>query len=191
MYAAFAATRSSDLSCISSDVVNTMDSTYTSVDFNKNSDPIELRNAAEQLIANIASIKDHLQKWCLSSGKIFTGKALLNKQGAAAIIHDLWNVQKHGGLDRKPQSKFAPDLRNLAMAMRMTSGTQEGAGTFWQLDPLTGITTSGATGGGKIDLVLTAEIIDDAGEFRCQFRETCEAAAEEWMVELKAVGVIS
>lgn len=40
--------------------------TYVSmqVDFNANSDPIELASAASLLIANIASLKGHLMAWC-------------------------------------------------------------------------------------------------------------------------------
>lgn len=64
MHAALDAIATEDLSGIKPQIE--CGATYTSmkVDFNENSDPIELANAATLLIANIASLKDHLKVWC-------------------------------------------------------------------------------------------------------------------------------
>jgi hypothetical protein len=61
-------------------------------------------NAATLLIANIASLKDHLKAWCKLKGVPFNGDALINSNNAVALIHDLWNVDKHAELTSKPRS---------------------------------------------------------------------------------------
>jgi plasmid stabilization system protein ParE len=80
-------------------------------DFSGHFDDAKLHNAAEQLIANIASIKDHLKKWCAANGSAFDAESVLNNKDAAAAVHDLWNSQKHGGLTKPPRSgKVRGDL---------------------------------------------------------------------------------
>jgi len=191
MHAAFDALKSADLSTVESNITKMDNQICTKVDFNEHSNPIALLNAAEQLTANIASIKDHLRAWCRKNGKTFNGETLINSKPPVAIIHDLWNVQKHSCLDKPSRSGFTPELRNLATALQISVGSEEGASAFWQLDPSTGKMTSGVSGSGSLSLTLTAQIFDEAGTYRGQFRQTCEEAAEAWMIELKNIGVLN
>ena len=63
------------------------------------------------LLNNIACLKDHLKSWCKKNNKPFAGDQLINSNRDVAIIHDLWNLDKHAesllrrlgvGLDSAP-----------------------------------------------------------------------------------------
>ena len=159
------------------------------VDFNASSDPIDLANAATLLVANIASIKDHLKAWCRAKGLTFQGDALINSNKSVALVHDLWNVDKHAELTSTPRSGHTPKLRNLQQALVLTGGAQAGSGVFVTIDPRTGKLTSGSSGGGSAKISLSAEIVDDNGNILGDFTSTCKAAVEGWEHELLAVGV--
>jgi hypothetical protein len=189
MHAALDALSSSDLSKVKSHVTKAEGHIYSRVDFNEHSNPIVLANAAQLLTANIASIKDHLHVWCKKNSKPLTGDFLINSNASVAIIHDLCNVDKHAELNRPPRSGFTPSLRNLVTALQITAGTQAGGGAFFSMDPWTGKMSSGSTGGGSVYLTLTAEIVDENGLFRSEFRQTSEEAVDAWMNELQTIGV--
>jgi hypothetical protein len=110
MYAALADLSSDDLSVIQPKITMSYGYLYTEVDFNQQSDEIELANAASLLIANIASLKDHLKAWCKKQGVQFQGDALINGNRAVALIHDLWNIDKHAELNLPPRSGIKPKL---------------------------------------------------------------------------------
>ncbi len=190
MHAALDALRSADLSKVPSPSYE-IDGThiYCRVDFNKDSDPIALANAAQLLTANIASIKDHLRAWCKKNGKHFAGDECINSNKSVALIHDLWNVDKHAELSHPPRSGITPRLRSLATSLQISAGTQAGGAAFFSMDPRTGKMTSGTTGGGSVSLILTAEIVDEAGHVHGDFFQTCEAAIDAWHLELKKAGV--
>jgi hypothetical protein len=115
MHAALDALSAGDLSGIA--LQRESGATYVSmkVDFNSQSDPIELANAATLLIANIASLKDHLKAWCRSKGLPFHGESLIDNNNAVGLIHDLWNVDKHAELTRKPRSGSVPRLKDVSL----------------------------------------------------------------------------
>lgn len=48
-----------------------------------------MANCLSLLIANIASLKDHLKSWCQTNSRQFDGDALINSNQDVAIIHDL------------------------------------------------------------------------------------------------------
>lgn len=72
----------------------------TSIDFTKGVDRATAANRISLLLNNIASLKDHLKSWCSKNGKRFMGEQFLNSNKDAAIIHDLWNLDKHAELNR-------------------------------------------------------------------------------------------
>ena len=160
------------------------------VDFNASSDPIELANTATLLVANIASIKDHLKAWCKAKGLTFQGDALIDSNKAVALVHDLWNVDKHAELSSKPRSGHTPKLSNVKQALVLTTGTQAGAGVFVSIDPRSGKVTSGSSGGGSAKISLAAEIIDEHGNILGDFTSTCTEAVESWERALLAAGVL-
>ena len=90
------------------------------VSFSEGASQSELQNAVTLLVANIASLKDHLKKWCRRNSSPFDAERFLNSSREAAIVHDLWNSDKHGGLDRAPRSGVTPSVAQgcLMLALR-------------------------------------------------------------------------
>lgn len=162
---------------------------YAKVDFNKNSDPIALANAASLMIANIASLKDHLKLWCKKNSSQFRGEDLINSNRSVALIHDLWNIDKHAELSNPPRSGIHPKLQGLSTALVISAGMQEGGGAFFTMDPRTGQINSGASGGGSVQLSLSAQITDPTGAVLGDFVQICSEAAEAWLKELSTAGV--
>ena len=189
MHAALGALSSSDLTSIQPQITRTDSHVYTAVDFNQNSDVVALANAASLVVANIASLKDHLKAWCKKQGVAFDGDKLINSNRSVALVHDLWNVDKHAELNTLPRSGHTPKLVGLSTALSISAGTEADASAFYSMDPRTGKLTTGTTGGGKVELVLVAQIVDDNGTILGDFTQVCTEAAETWSTALKTVGV--
>jgi hypothetical protein len=91
-------------------------------DFTKTVDSATAANRVGQLLANIACLKDHLKAWCKKNGGLFRGEELINTNKEVAIVHDLWNLDKHAELDRS-RSGFWPRLREPAtVALKLKGG---------------------------------------------------------------------
>jgi hypothetical protein len=161
----------------------------SSVDFSGGATDVELHNQASLLIASIASIKDHLKDWCARNGRPFGGDALINRSRAVAIIHDLWNVDKHATLTSKPRSGSVPRLTDLHRALRMSSGTQPGVVSVFSFNPLTSEVQTGTGPDGSSRITLIASIVDENGAALGDFEEICELAVSDWRAELVASGV--
>jgi hypothetical protein len=189
MHAALDALGTTDLSGVKPEIEITAAYTSMKVDFNASSNPIELANIATLLVANIASIKDHLKAWCKAKGLTFQGDTLINSNVAVALVHDLWNVDKHAELSSKPRSGHTPKLRNMMQALVLTTGTQASADVFVSIDPHSGKITSGSSHGGSAKISLDAEIVDEHGNFLRDFSSTCIEAVEAWERALIAAGV--
>jgi hypothetical protein len=159
------------------------------LNFNQDSDEIALANAASLLIASIACIKDHLKAWCKKQGVTFLGDDLINKNSAVALIHDLWNIDKHAELVNSPRSGCKPKLENIRTSLSLSSGTSSGSGVMFSIDPITGKMTTSSSGDGTASLVLTAEIADENGRTIADFAQTCMDAIEAWSKALEAAGV--
>ncbi len=189
MHAALGALSSNDLTSIQVQVTRTDSHVYTAVDFNQNSDAVALANAASLVVANIASLKDHLKAWCKKQGVAFDGDELINSNLSVALVHDLWNVDKHAELSTPPRSGHIPKLVGLATTLSISAGTEAGAGAFYSMDPRTGKVTTGTTGGGKVELALVAQIVDEKGAILGDFTQVCSEAADAWSAALKTAGV--
>ena len=189
MYAALAGLSSDDLSVIQPRITEGFGYCYTEVDFNQHSDEIALANSAFLLVSNIASLKDHLKEWCKKQCVAFQGDALINGNRAVALIHDLWNIDKHAELNVLPRSGIKPKLQNIRTALTITSGTQAGSEAFFSMDPRTGKITTGATGGGSVQLALVAQIVDEAGNDIADFTQTCGEAIDAWSATFQAAGI--
>lgn len=189
MYAALAGLSSDDLSVIQPRITEGFGYSYTEVDFNQHTDEIALANSAFLLVANIASLKDHLKAWCKKQGIAYRGDALINSNRAVALIHDLWNVDKHAELNVSPRSGIKPKLQNIETALSITSGTQAGSGAFFSMDPLTGKITTGVTGSGSVQLALVAQIADESGNVIADFTQTCSEAIDAWSATFQAAGI--
>jgi len=189
MHAALAGLATDDLSTIKPQFGEADGCYYTKVDFNLDADEIALANAATLLITNIALMKDHLKAWCTRQGVAFHGDALINGNQAVALIHDLWNIDKHAALNKPPRSGHTPKLHDLRKSLTLSAGIAAGAGAFFSMDPRTGKVTTGTTGGGAVQIALVAQIIDENGNVLGDFTSICTQAIDEWAKALSAAGV--
>lgn len=175
MHAALAGLATDDLSTIKPQFGEVSGIYYMKVDFNEGTDEIALANTASLLITNIASIKDHLKVWCTRQG--------------VALIHDLWNIDKHAELNKTPRSGHTPKLHGLRKNLTLSTGTAAGAGAFFSMDPHTGKISVGTSGGGAVQLALAAQIIDENGNVLGDFTSICTQAVDEWAKALSLAGV--
>ena len=109
--------------------------------------------------------------------------------GSVAIIHDLWNVDKHAGLNRPPRSGRTPKITNLSKAMVVGSDGTEGSASFFSMDPITGKIESGVSGGGSVEHKLVADVVDENGQRIGDFEDICAQALSAWESELTNLGV--
>lgn len=171
MHAALGGLQSDNLLAIKPVIQRGFDHVHVNVDFSQGSDEIELANAAQLVTANIASLKDHLAVWCEQNGKQFLGDQLINTNKAVALVHDLWNVDKHAVLSRPPRSGIRPCLRNVGTVLNLSTGREVGAVAFFSIDPLTGAITHGTEGSGRVSLRLVADVLDEHGNFVAHFND--------------------
>lgn len=189
MHAALLSVASEDMSSVQPRIVATDKHVFVSLDFNENSDEIALHNAASLLIANLASLKDYLKVWCKRTGYPFKGDALINSNRAAALIHDLWNTDRHAELSSPPRSGHRPKLGKVQTAMRLSTGVSAGSGAMFTMDPRTGKIMTQTSGGGKVQIVLDTQILDEHNNVIADFAQTCEDSVKAWSTELVAAGV--
>ena len=189
MHAAVAGLGNSNLSNVQPQITHGDGCVHTKVDFNQNSDPVALANAASLLVANIASLKDHLKAWCKKQSVPFHGDNLINANKSVALIHDLWNIDKHAELNSPPRSGSTPKLHGIKTILAVSAGTEAGASSFFSMDPLTGKVATQTTGSGTVQLVLAARITDELGRDLGDFTQVCTEAAEAWSVTLISAGV--
>lgn len=163
MHAALGGLEESDLSSIAPERIITPHLYYLLVDFNQGTTEVGLANIASLLIANIACMKDHLKAWCAKNGKSFDGENLINTNKDVAIVHDLWNMDKHSDLNRPPRSGHRPKVQNLRQSLNLSTGTNAGSSTEVTIDPRTGRMKTKTKGGGSVNLVINGDVVDEYG----------------------------
>ncbi len=156
---------------------------HIEMNFNQGVSEIELENAATLLITNIASIKDHFKNWCENNHVPFKGDELINNNQAVAIIHDLWNIDKHAKLDKQPRSGFIPTLQGLNRGMVLSP--QSSANIPINLNG----EDSQITTDGSFQFIITGQVVDESGNFRGDFKDICTEAIDAWLDLLKSAGV--
>ena len=185
---ALGATRSEDLGSLRVTVLGGPRVSGVAIDFNQGRTPTDLEYLAFGLIANIASVKDHLKAWCLRHSQAFEGDELINSNRAAALVHDLWNSDKHAVLDR-PRSGVRPRLGDIRQVMVLSAGTAMGSGALFTLDPTTGYSSTQTTGTGSASLVIDAQVLDELGALLGWLQEICSEAIEAWEATAKRAGL--
>jgi len=156
-----------------------------SIDFNKDADQTELEDNAGRLVANIASLKDHLKVWCKANNVQFKGEDLINNnKDSVALVHDLWNLDKHGKFDRETRSGHTPKLQNLHTALKMTASP--GGRSSVAMNLRTGEVTLKGEGHA---MTLVADVVDEHGTRLGRLDEICERAADLWYKEMESAGV--
>lgn len=144
----------------------------------------DLYNEISLILTSIGSMKDHFNALCKSKGTAPYGDDIINNNRDVALVHDLWNVDKHFELSRKPRSGIVPELRNVSRVMMFTSSGENAVAGMW-FNPATGrMEVYGDT-----QLVLSAMIFDETGVFVADFRATCEKAIDVWVGEFAKMGV--
>ncbi|SLN75320.1 hypothetical protein [Ruegeria meonggei] len=147
------------------------------VDFNRNANEVEQMDTLQRAVSNVASIKDYFKSWCKSNGqKESLVEDVINNNQSVALIHDLWNIDKHETLNRPPRSGVTPHIEIIGNAFQMGGNIT------------TDVEKDGTTirGGG---VVLMADVVDEAGNKLGHFHKICEEAIDVWTVELKSAGV--
>lgn len=129
------------------------------VDFNQGRTEAELANLASLLVANIACLKDHLKEWCASNGSPFEGDTLINTNRDVALVHDLWNTDKHATLT-KSRSGCRPKVVGLRKTLALTTGPGEQGGTVFRMELGTGKVLTSSLGGGSTGLRVNGQIVD-------------------------------
>lgn len=178
-----------DLSQLKTEYSETDYGFYQKLDFNQGQSDAQLANTATLLIANIASIKDHLKAWCVQNNNSFEGDRLIDSNIDVATIHDLWNIDKHANLNRPPRSGQTPKLINISQQLSLSTGTGGSSSASFSMDPRTGEMKVQTTGSGSVSLVIDAEIVNENNANIGRFAETCERATSAWENALVTAGV--
>jgi hypothetical protein len=164
------------------------DNYYFKIDFNQSRTEAELSNLATLLVANIACLKDHLKVWCEANKAPFEGDTLINTNRDAALIHDLWNTDKHAVLN-KPRSGHKPKLVDIRQRLALSTGTSESGGAVLQIEMATGKLLTHSLGDGSAGLRVTARIVDENGVMLGELSDVCQRATEAWERTLVQAGI--
>jgi hypothetical protein len=156
----------------------------TSIDFTKGTDRATAANRVSLLLNNIACLKDHLKSWCKKNGKPFTGDQFINSNRDAAIIHDLWNLDKHAELNRS-RSGLSPRLLQDAR----TTLAFKGGG---QVPPMVTIPLFGSgktQAQGEASLRIVATVVDKDGKPIGDLEAISLRAVAAWEAEFVKAGM--
>jgi hypothetical protein len=154
----------------------------TSIDFTQGADRATAANRVSLLLNNIACLKDHLKAWCKKHGKPFTGEQLINSNRDVAIIHDLWNFDKHAELNRS-RSGLSPRLQHPPQ----TGLTFKGGGPMMVTIPF-------FEGGviqaqGQASLRIAATVVDKDGNGLGDLEAISLRAVAAWQAEFVKAGM--
>lgn len=162
----------------------------TFVDFNQGRTQEDLETVAYSLVANIASLRDHLKSWCRTNGVPYKGDALINRNNNVAILHDLWNVDKHAELNRTPRSGHKPLLTRLRQSMMLSTGSAARSSVIFTFAPRIVQPVVYASDGGGAELVFDGQIIDEHGTDLGTLQGLCKDVLDAWEAEMAASGLV-
>jgi hypothetical protein len=156
-----------------------------SFDFTKVENPATAANRVSMLVNNIACLKDHLNAWCKRNGKPLTGDQLINSNRDVAIIHDLWNLDKHAQLNRPSRSGLSPRfLQPAHTALEFKIATSEET-------PLITIPVFGGQiqAHGDANVRITATVVDRDGKTLGELEAISLRAVAAWEAEFVKAGL--
>jgi len=138
------------------------------------------------LINNIACLKDHLHAWCKKNGKPRIGDQLIDSNRDVAIVHDLWNLDKHAELNRPSRSGLSPRfLQPPHTTLENKIATTEETLLF---------VISVSDGGrlqalGDTNAKITATVVDNDGNTVGDLESICLRAIAAWEAEFVKAGL--
>lgn len=153
------------------------------LDFTKGTDPATAANRVSTLLASIACLKDHLKEWCTKNKVPFTGEQLINSNRDVAIVHDLWNRDKHGEL-RPSRSGLFPKIDGEPHTTLVATTVKGQVRIAFPLHPGGRLVSTGDVG-----LQVSASVIDKDGNSVGNLQTICESAVSAWQAELRKAGV--
>lgn len=189
MHAALTGIRSYDLGQIEVKRGQKGDEFYTEIDFTGGATEVELANIVTLLIANVGSLRDHFKNWCEDHSVPFEGDKLINSNMACAIVHDLWNTDKHGKLTRPPRSGHHVQLTELHKGLCLSTGMTAGSTTVFRFDPITGNFQTQSSGGGTTSVIVSGLVLDGQGNRLGDLSQFIEQAVDAWETCLRQAGV--
>jgi len=189
MHLALENIKNEDFSKIKMERGETVEGYYCEINFNDSTSDVELANIASLLVSNIACLKDHLKIWCKKHGRSFEGDKLIDSNLSVALVHDLWNVDKHAELNKPPRSGHHPKLTGFRRTLALSSGAQKGSSSSFSFNPRTGEVIIGTSGSGAVQIELFAQIVDENNTVLGLLSTICKQAAAAWEQELKKAGV--
>jgi hypothetical protein len=173
---------SANMSSIKPQFRRVRDKNVAVYDLNQGTDSATAANRVSLLLHNIACLKDHLNAWCEKNGKQekpTVGDKLINGNKDVAIIHDLWNLDKHAELKHPSRSGLYPKLQGppkaafnitrsqVVFSLRMVNGVMQGTG----------------------DLRITAMVVDKDGNQLGNLESIALRAVAAWEAEFNKVGM--
>jgi hypothetical protein len=161
------------------------------VSFDSSRNDAEKANNISLLLCAIGSIKDNLKWWCNDNGNKFEGETVLKNCKDCAIIHDLWNIDKHGRLDRKARSGYAElKFDKPSMALNVSAGPDANSGVLITHDLRSGKMDVLTEGSGRADLNLSANVFNGK-VLLGELSNIARRALEKWKEELLRSGAIT
>jgi hypothetical protein len=148
-------------------------------DLNQAADGATAANQVSLLLNNVACLKDHLKAWCNKNGKPFTGEDLINNNRDVAIIHDLWNLDKHAELNRRSRSGLSPRLQSPPVAAIAPKGSSFVL-DFKMVDGRLQ---------GQANLRIAAIVVDEEGNSLGGLEDIALRAVAAWEAEFVRTGV--
>lgn len=145
----------------------------------------DLENMAHALIANIATLCDHSKIYCRDNNINFDPQKFINANRDVAIVHDLWNTDKHVELDRPPRSGFRPKITDLRRVLSLTGGA-----TGVQVSISSDGNVQLSEGAGATASIFGV-VVDENGGMLGILPQICESAIAAWEAEFKRVGIIT
>jgi hypothetical protein len=150
----------------------------------------DIRQTLEELIYNIAHVKDPLKKRLREKGRDETiVEKFISQNEPLQIVIDLANAAKHGYPLRWCRSKHEPRLGEVGRVLQFATGLGGCSSAVFTYDAKSGGPMIVTTGAASANVVLTADVLDKAGRRLGELMEIANQAVQAWERFLADQGV--
>lgn len=176
-----------DMTKLPASVITTPHSISLTQDFAGGRSSESTENTAHTLIANVASLRDHLITWAEANGhtKDEVYDAMRNSE-PLKIMADLWNKDKHGAPLRKPWMPSTVSLVNVRTRLRLSTGAEAGSAVTLRLGHGGVLKKSGK---GSAEAVVHGDVVDEHGSRLGELSDIARCAIRDWERLLQGFGV--